>query len=146
MPPRPLLIALLLSFCTPAFAIYKCETNGRVSYNDTPCPESQHAKHVNTVNASPLSSDSAQAQRQLTQEKNQVRQLQQERRQRETAENKQQDRNARTYAVKQKKCASSALHKKWAKEDAAQATGKSASKATRKARRAAEKYELECGK
>jgi hypothetical protein len=143
MPPRPLLIALLLSFCTPAFAIYKCEANGRISYNDTPCPES---KHVNTVNASQLSSDPAQAERQLTQQKNEVRQLQQERRQRETAESKQQDRNARTYAAKQKKCASSALHKKWAEEDAAQASGKSISKATRKARRAAEKYELECGK
>jgi hypothetical protein len=145
MPPRPLLIALLLTFCTPAFAIYKCETNGKVSYNDTPCAESQHVK-INTLNTSQLSSDPAQAERQLTQQKNQVRQLQQERRQREMAENKLQDRNAHTYAAKQKKCASSALHRKWAEEDAAQATGKSASKATRKARRAAEKYELECGK
>lgn len=143
MLPRPLLIALLLSFCTPAFAIYKCEANGRISYIDTPCPG---GRLITTVPTTPTSSERAQAEHQLAQEKNQVRQLQQERRQREAAENKQQVRAARFYAVKQKKCTSAALHKKWAEEDAAQAGGKSVSKAVRKARRAAEKYEMECGR
>lgn len=140
---RPLLIALLLSCCTPAFAIYKCETGGKTSYSDTPCP---NGTIMDAAKLAPPPTDSLQAERQLAQQKKEAGQLRQARQQREAAEERQQHKQARAYAAKQKKCTSSALRKKWAEEDAAQANGKAAPKAVRTARRATEKHELECGK
>lgn len=139
---RLLLIALTITCCTPAFAIYKCEANGQMSYSDVPCPG---GKVIDDTSGKSSSTDANRARQQLAQQKNEAQQLANERHKREAIEEKQQRQNARSDAAKQKKCAASALHQKWAEEDAAKATGKAAPKALRKARRAAEKHELECG-
>lgn len=138
-----LLVALAMTCCTPAFALYKCEVNGQTTYSDTLCPG---GKLVDNIPESSSAADANHAQRQLAQQKNDAQQLANQRHKREAIEEKQQQRNARTNVAKQKKCAASALHKKWAEEDAAKATGKASPKALQKARRAAEKHALECEK
>ncbi len=141
--PRLLLISLLLSLCPPALAIYKCENGGKIAYSDTPCPDGTLIK---AASGAPSADDSRQGQKQLAQQKAEAQRLEKERHQREAIEEKQQQQNARTLAARQKKCAASALRVQWAQDDARQAAGKAAPKATQKARRAAEKHELECGK
>ncbi|OGS97018.1 MAG: hypothetical protein A3K04_06260 [Gallionellales bacterium RBG_16_56_9] len=141
--PRFLLISLLLVFCTPALAVYKCEAGGHISYADTPCPG---GKKVDTTNQGVAASDASQARQQLARQKSEVRRLERERHQREAVAERQQRQNARAYAAKKKQCASLALQQRWAEDDARKAAGKATPKAVRKARRAAEKYQLACGK
>lgn len=140
--PRSLLIALLLPFCAPAFAVYKCETGAAVSYTDAPCPGGAPL----AISPAPANADARQAERQLAQQKKDLQQLETQRHRREAAEEKRQARLARAAAARQEKCAASALRVQWAEEDARRAAGKAAPKAIRKARRAAEKHQLECAK
>ena len=138
-----LLIALLPAVCTPAFAIYRCDAGGTTSYSDAPCPG---GKLVAAPHTQPSAADAQQAQRQLTEKKEQLQRLENERQRQEAAEDRQQRQRARAAAAQRKKCAASALRVQWAEQDARQAAGKSVPKAAQKARRAAEKHELECGK
>jgi hypothetical protein len=143
---RILLLSLLVSISAPALAIYKCESNGKVTYSDEACRGGKVIELPEPTGKTLLSSDAASARRQVAHEKSEVKRLENERHKREAAEDKQQQRVARLHAVKQKKCASLAMRQKWSEEDAAAAIGKSAGKAKRRARRKAEQYENECGK
>lgn len=82
--------------------------------------------------------------RQLVQEKAELKQLENARHKQEAKGAKEGQRATRAFAVKQKKCATLARRQKWANEDAARATLKTAEKAKRKARRAEEVYQAEC--
>jgi vacuolar-type H+-ATPase subunit I/STV1 len=139
----PLLVMLLLSFSTPAFAVYKCEAGGKTSYSDTPCAG---GSVVATAKLTPAAIESARAEQKQAQQKEEARRLERERQGREAAEERQQRQDARARAARQKKCAALALRTKWAEEDAAKANPKAAPKAVHNARRAAEKHQLECGK
>jgi hypothetical protein len=142
---RALLLCLLVSVSAPAMAVYKCESRGKTTYSDTPCVEGKSQELSNRQIVTASESDTAEAQRQLAQDKREARRLESARLRREAAEEKERSRIAKAHASKKKQCASLALRKKWSDEDAADAAGKSAEKARRNARRAAEKYELECG-
>lgn len=138
---RTLLVTLLLSFSAPALAIFKCEIAGKVTYSDEPCPGGKTV----IANGDTVSSlDATKAKQQLAQDKREVERLEKARHQREKKEEKEQQQAARSANVKKAKCTSLEQRKKWADEDAAHATGKSADNAKRKARRATEKYEVEC--
>lgn len=138
---RTLLVTLLLSFSAPAFAIFKCEIAGKVTYSDEPCPGGKTV----IANGDTVSSlDAAKAKQQLAQDKREVERLEKARHLRETKEEKEQRLATRNANVKKAKCTSLEQRKKWADEDAAHATGKSADNAKRKARRTTEKYEMEC--
>lgn len=137
--PRALLLGLLLSLSAPAFAVYKCESDKKVSYSDIPCPD---AKVLDIGGAA--SPDAAHARQQATQEKKKLTQLEAARHKMEAKEEKERQQAARANAAARKTCAKLALRKKWADEDAASATGKSAVKAKQKARRAAEQHQSEC--
>ncbi len=141
-----LLLSLLVSISSPALAIYKCESNGKVTYSDEPCRGGKVIELREPAGKTPLPPDAADARRQIAREKSEVKRLENERHKREAAEDKQQQKIARVYAARQKKCSLQALRKKWSEEDAATATGNSAEKAKRIARRKAEQYEKECGK
>lgn len=136
---RPLLLTLLLAACAPAFAIYKCESDGKTVYGDTPCPGGR------TLDAAPAA-DAAPATREAARQKEEAARLERARHQREAQEERAQQKQARTAAAQRKKCASLALRRQWAEEDAAKANPKAAPKAQQTARRAAEKHQLECGK
>jgi hypothetical protein len=137
---RALVAGLLLFVTLPAMAIYKCETAHGVAYSDTACPG---GKPLAIDGSSPTTSTEAQAR--AAADRKQLHQLEQARHKREAVEDKEQRRLAQKVAAKNRKCAALAQRKKWDEEDAAQATGKSADKARKRARRAAEKFTLECG-
>src|SRR6478736_6129471 len=133
-----LLAACLLS--APAFAIYKCENNGTVSYTDQSCPGGTQVK---TEPAAP--NDSNAAKRRFTEDTKALKQLEKERHRREAEQEKKDRKLEQARAIRHKKCSSLALKTKWAEEEAASAQPKAAAKQKRKAQRAEEKYALECG-
>ena len=140
---RILLLCLLSLLASPALAAYKCETGNGVIYSDAPCPGGKQLTiESSTVNAA----DNAAARQRAEREKKELKTLENARHKREASEEKEQKKMAKQSADKKKKCAVLAQKRKWSEEDAASASIKSEEKAKRKARRAAEKYELECGK
>jgi hypothetical protein len=139
---RLMLASLLLSLSLPAFAVYKCESNGKTVYSDTPCPD---GKQVQLASATAVAEpDAARARQDAKQEKAEATRLEKERHKREAAEEKQAKIAARSAAVRKRKCETLAQRVKWSEEDAARAAGRSTEKAKRKARRAAESYDLQC--
>lgn len=139
----PLLACLCYGMSLHAHALYKCEAQGKVSYADTPCAG---GKPLNLDEQPAASADAAEAAQRHARNKSELKRLEDTRRKRDAQDEKEQLRLARANRAKTKKCATLAQRQKWAQEDAAQASGKSAGKATVKARRAAETFELECGK
>lgn len=137
-----LLLALLMSCSAPALALYKCGSDGKITYSDLPCT---NGKTLDTLAAS-AAAEPGDSQQRLAADKAEAHRLEQARHQREDKEERAQHQAARAAASQHKKCQSLALHQRWAQEDARQAAGKSAEKARIKARRSAEKYELSCGK
>lgn len=137
-----LLLCIALPMSAPAFAVYKCVVDGKVGYSDTPCPEGRVSELASASTGDTALAESAR--KQAEQEKAALKRMENERHKREAKEEKEQQRAAAARAVRQKKCATLALRKKWADEDAAAATGKSADKTRRKARRAGEQFDVEC--
>ena len=129
---------LFLALSMPAFAIYKCEVDGKFSYGDTPCP---NGKAFDLAVSAP---DAATARQQASREKSVLRHLENDRHKREAREEKKQQQVARAYANRQKKCVALARRRKWADEDLASAKLKSIEKAKRKSRRLAEEYDAQC--
>ncbi|HJU71598.1 MAG TPA: DUF4124 domain-containing protein [Paucimonas sp.] len=137
----PILLSLL--FSAPAFAIYKCESNGQVTYRDNPCPSGKSVDLGEKTQSVPAA-DATHERERIGQQKREADRLEKARHKRETQEEKTQHIAARAAQARAKKCAALALHTKWANEDAASASGKSAEKSKRKARRTAENYQMQC--
>lgn len=135
---RLLLAGLFLALSAPAFAIYKCEADGKFSYSDTLCPNGK------TLDLAVSVSDAASARQQASQEKRALQHLENDRHKREARDEKEQQRAAHAYANRQKKCAALARKRKWADEDLASAKLKSIEKAKRKSRRLTEQYDAQC--
>ena len=132
-----LIWASILCLSTPAFAVYKCESNGHVTYSDSPCPGGREL-------VIPPAPDSAEANKRAAQEQQAFNRLENKRYKAELKEEKDQQQAARRQVARQRKCASLERRKKWAVEDAATTYTRSAEKARRKARRAEEIFEAEC--
>lgn len=141
-----LMLSFLVTLSAPAMAINKCESGGKITYSDEPCRNSKAVKFDAPSGNEPLAADTENARQQAMREKNELKRLESERRQREAQEDKEHQKLARADAAKKKKCAELALQQKWAEEDANRASGKSADKVKRTARRKAEKFQMECGK
>jgi hypothetical protein len=141
--PFPILMMLaLLSLSAPALAVYKCEAAGKTVYSDVPCAESvQSSKEIRLT---PDGGDSTDAQQRLQQDKKELQRLESARKKQEEADEKARQRARKAQQKNAKKCSELALHLKWAKEDAEQATGRSREKAQRNLRRSEEKYQLSC--
>ena len=136
---KALVAALLLSLAMPAFAIYKCESNGKTIYRNLPCAGGQK------LDLDDVSGADAGGPARLARERAEVKRLESARHKREAQEEKQRAKAARVYAAKQKKCATLARRAKWAEEDAETAGMKAKERARRKARRAEESYRTTCG-
>lgn len=140
--PAALLSSLLLSFSLPALAAYKCESNGTTTYSDTPCPA---GKQIELANKTAVNErEAARSKEEAKREKTELTRLEKERHKREAAEQKQANAAARATAAKKAKCDTLAQRIKWDNEDAAHATRKAAERAKRRARRAAESYDMQC--
>lgn len=136
-------VSLALSFlsvaliATPAFAVYKCEQSGTITYTDVPCEGQKLPLHSTEP---PRETED----KTLSSEKKEVARLQALREQRERQEKQIRDLSARGAAARERKCKSLALQLKWREEDLREAPLNAQPKARKLARRAAEKYRTDC--
>ena len=140
--PRQLMMAAIISCTVPAAqAVHRCESGGKVSYSDLPCPG---AKPLIINNDTPASGTSkapdANQQRQATE----LARLQQLRELRERQDQRIRDLAARGAAAKEKKCHTLAMQLKWREEDVRDATLKQEMNARKRLRRTEERYRDEC--
>ncbi|MFM7633676.1 MAG: hypothetical protein ACKO65_10045 [Betaproteobacteria bacterium] len=120
-----------------AYAVYRCESSGKISYSDLPCAGSQLAisqASSTTDSADPVSKN----------ERSEVSRLQKLREQRERQDQQIRDLAARGAAARERKCRSLALQVKWREEDVRESTLDKAHKAKIRLRRATEKFDSEC--
>jgi hypothetical protein len=138
------LVCLMFFLCAsaPAFAVYKCELDGKINYRDTPCSGGEK----NSFPSPPLPApgDAQAARQRAQQEKQALVQLEKAQHMNDEREQKAQRSVINSTAAKKKACAALALQKKWREEDVVHASPNAAAKAKRRARRAAEKYEVAC--
>lgn len=131
---------LLVLMIDPALAVYKCEADGKVSYGDSACADGKKLPFSPETDAASASM----AQKRLMSDKKEAERLSAIRHKEEAIQEKQAAKYRRIAASQQKKCLLMEQRLKWAEEDASKATGSSAEKSRRKAKRANEKYQLEC--
>lgn len=138
-----LLISLLLALHSPAFATYKCASDGKITYSDHPCQNGKSSELDDTENK-PSETDIAKARQQNVEEKNKLKQLETARHKREAQQEKREQQIQKAVDARNKKCDSLVQKKEWAEEDVRRATGANLERAKLKARRATEKYKLAC--
>jgi len=131
-----LLLFLLLGPMN-AYAVYRCESQGNVSYSDLPC--NGRALDLSSQPAAPSRDDDA-----MKRERGEVSRLQKLREQRERQDQQIRDLAARGAAARERKCRSLALQVKWRQEDVRESTLDKAQKAKVRLRRAEEKFDSEC--
>jgi hypothetical protein len=137
-------ITPFLVYSASAFAIYKCEVQGRIIYSDEKCVDGKTTA-IETANTTVSAAALNEAAERSRREKDALRHLQSSRHKEEAAEEKARQKKLRASEALHKKCQTMAMKLKWSEEDAADATGKSAEKARRTALRHREKYRAECG-
>lgn len=133
---------LLFSLLHPvaALAVYRCESQGHVTYADLPCPGSkiEISNEANEASAPISEADPTKK------ERREVNRLQKLREQRERQDQQIRDLAARGAAARERKCRSLALQVKWREEDVRESTLDKATKAKIRLRRAIEKFDTEC--
>ncbi len=125
--------------------VYKCTVNGKISYGEAPCSPGAAQQQLAPPALPPASPVRNEGNTKLRQE---AEQLSEQRHRREAREEQTQQRADKNAARERKKCDSLKLHQRWAAEDAAhdRNAGKDSAKTTLKARRADEKWAMECAR
>ncbi|HYD94647.1 MAG TPA: DUF4124 domain-containing protein [Noviherbaspirillum sp.] len=136
----PLFALLLLALSAPAFAVYKCEAGGKVTYTDTPC---DGGKLIEANHTAPADTGAAKREADLDQHK--LKKLEGERHRREALEQRDLRKASHASAARQKKCANLARRQARANEEVARTAGIAGDKAKRKARHAADEFVAQCG-
>ncbi|MET3132835.1 hypothetical protein AAKU55_003115 [Oxalobacteraceae bacterium GrIS 1.11] len=139
----PTLAACALALCGPAGAqtVYKCTTDGKLSYADAPCAGGTSvALPAPPVPATPSAGAGAEIARQGAL----AERLRKERLRREAKDERAQQSAQRAAAKHGQRCAALRQRHQWAVDDAATASDKTRAKAELKARRAGEKLTLAC--
>jgi hypothetical protein len=134
----------LFILIAPASAeTYKCVDNGVSTYTQSPCPDTAtQSVHKSSNNIS--DKDYRQAIKTSEKEKADLNRLLSARSKEEEKYQKEQRKISAKNEKNRQKCASLQLSAKWAKEDLANATAKSMTKAKSKLKKANEKAELQC--
>jgi hypothetical protein len=120
-----LLLSLLMAASMPAMAVYKCESQGRLTYTDIPCGAAQ-----TELRLTPPPADAAAARQQAASERRQLAGI---------------EKNQEAERVNRER---EQLEKTWSDEDAASGSRTSSEKTQglkKTARRKAERYDVECG-
>jgi hypothetical protein len=140
-----LLLSLLMAVSMPAMAVYKCESEGRLTYTDIPCVGAQ-----TELRLAPLPADAAAARQRAASERQQLASI--EKNQEADRVNREREQRRRkqdkTTLMHKKKCALLGLEKTWSDEDAASGSRTTSEKTQglkKTARRKAERYDVECG-
>jgi len=135
---------LLLALSLPPGAadqVHKCTLDGRVTYSQTPCTAGQSS--VLKVPAAAPADPNAKAD--LARQQRMSKDMQAEREKREARQSRDDALAERAAATRRGKCRKLKQDQKWAEEDARGALLQHVERAQIKARRAAERYKLECG-
>jgi len=140
-----ILLSLLMAVSMPAMAVYKCESQGRITYTDIPCGTTQTA-----LPPLPYAADAAAATQQAASERRQLAAIEKSQQAERVANDREQQRHKRdkTDIAHKKKCRLLELESKWSAEDAAAGSHTVSDKSQtlkKAARRKAERYEAECG-
>lgn len=140
-----ILLSLLMAVSMPATAVYKCESQGHVTYADVPCGATQTA-----LPPVPLPADSAAARQQAASERRQLAAIEKSQQAERVTSERERRRHKPDKAelAHKKKCTLLGLEQKWTAEDAASASHTVSEKTQglkKAARRKAERYEAECG-
>jgi len=140
-----ILLSLLMAVSMPAMAVYKCESQGRITYTDIPCGTTQTA-----LPPLPYAADAAAARQQAASERRQLAAIEKSQQAERVANDREQQRHKRdkTDIAHKKKCRLLELESKWSAEDAAAGSHTVSEKThdlKKAARRKAERYEAECG-
>jgi hypothetical protein len=135
----PALAACALCQLAAAQGVYKCSTDGKVSYGDRPCTSGATVEL-----AVPKAPPAPPVQEQARRERTSLQQLEKLRLARELAEQREQARAQRAFAATRQKCNRLRLQRKWADEDLTRSTGARVDAARIKARRRAEALAVEC--
>nr|WP_314623861.1 DUF4124 domain-containing protein [uncultured Noviherbaspirillum sp.] len=143
-----ILLSLLMAVSMPAAAVYKCESQGHVTYADMPCGPKQTA--MPSLPFLPPPADAAGAREQAANERRQLAAIAKSREAERVASEREQWRQKSDKAglAHQRKCASLALEKKWSAEDAGSLPHTVSEKTQglkKAARRKAERHAAECG-
>lgn len=127
-----------------AQTVYKCTTDGKVSYADTPCPAGAVAVATLDTPSAPAVANPAPS-RDLKRLQKESAALEKARLQREEKDERASDHAAQAAAVQRKKCGKLKLTRQWADEDVRRAaTITNIDNARLRAKRAAETLALEC--
>ena len=140
-----LLLSLLMAVSMPAMAIYKCDSQGRITYTDIPCGAAQME-----LRPAPLPADAAAARQQAASAQRQLAGIEKIQEAERVAREREQRRHKQDKAeiAHKKKCTLLGLEKKWSAEDAASGSRTISEKTQglkKAARRKAERYDAECG-
>jgi len=136
-----ILLAFALSTAGSESEIHKCTVDGRVTYSQMPCDRGLSS--VLKVPDAPAPDAGAKAD--WTRQQKMSRDMQTEREKREARQSRDDEVSDKAAAIRRGKCKKLRQDQKWAEEDARGALLQQVERAQLKARRAAERYKLECG-
>jgi len=136
-----LLLTLVLPAAWAQAQVHKCTVDGKVTYSQAPCERGQAT--MLAVPDAPKPDPEAKAE--LARQKKDAKLLETERRKREARQERDDEAAHRAAATRRNKCNKLRQDQKWAEEDARGALIQHSERAQIKARRAAERYKLECG-
>lgn len=135
-----LLCALLAAIPAHAQTINKCTVDGKITYTEQPC-QGGSASVIAVPEAQPANPEAA---AELKRMQAQSQALEKERHQREARDERQQVQQARAARAYHKQCGKLRMEKKWADDEARNASVQDQQRARSKAQRAADKLALEC--
>jgi hypothetical protein len=147
---RTLLLLLLISFSSLAQAVYRCESNGEVSYRDKPCPGGKIVRLQESLSNIPPASRAAPRRKNEAAEA-EARRPTSERATLEARQENQERQLLYVDAVNERKCVELALRKRWADEETivgssiTDRSGQAEYRATGLAQYLTERYYSECG-
>ena len=137
---KPLLLLLAVALPAAAQTVNKCTVDGKVTYSQQPCERGQAG--VVAVPEAPVPNPAAKSD--LARQQNEAAKLEKARHKREAQQEREDAAASRAAGVRQRKCAKLKQDQKWAEEDARGATLQNTERTRIKAKRAADRYNLEC--
>lgn len=139
---RIVLSSMFIFVSSPALAVYKCESGGKVTYSDAPCANARQLDVKDAV----LPADAAQASQRAKREKAELNRIDATQKKVDAQADRNRQQFARTTARQTKTCDLLALRKKTRDDAITTATPKAVARARIKARQAGERFDLECSK
>jgi hypothetical protein len=82
---RTLTMMMLIAFSAPAFAIYKCEEDGKITYSETKCPDGKGEDLSKKISNKPQPYDPNKVKQEIDLQKQRLQKIENERKSREAS-------------------------------------------------------------